>query len=124
MSLTSSFSLYDCGPRNYKLKSMSVRSWRWTSLGLPQNSRVAARVLFKRANMSFVLLIMYVMTDAYGSSRFSAIFSASLLFTLTLLHSGAVPPVVVKTSGLNEHFSMSVTHWLLYLSFFSFSCCW
>jgi len=74
--------------------------------------------------MSFVLLIMYVMTDAYGSSRFSAIFSASLLFTLTLLHSGAVPPVVVKTSGLNEHFSMSVTHWLLYLSFFSFSCCW
>jgi len=62
---------------------------------------------------------MYVMTDAYGSLRFSAIFknfSASLLFTL--LHSGAIPPVVVKTSGLNEDFSMSITFWL-YLSFCS-----
>jgi len=45
---------------------------------------------------------MYVMIDAYGSLRFSAIFSASLLFTL--LHSGAIPPVVVKTRGLNEDF--------------------
>jgi len=50
---------------------------------------------------------MYVMTDACGSLRFSAIFSASLLFTL--LHSGAIPPVVVKTRGLNEDFSMSIT---------------
>jgi len=40
----------------------------------------------------------------------------------TLLHSGAIPPVVVKTRGLNEDFSMSITLWL-YLSF-SFSCCW
>ena len=47
---------------------------------------------------------MYVMTDAYGCLRFSAIFSASLLFTL--LHSGAIPPVVVKTRGLNEDFSI------------------
>jgi len=38
------------------------------------------------------------MTDAYGSLRFSAIFSASLLFTL--LHSGAIPAVVVKTKGI------------------------
>ena len=45
--------------------------------------------------------------DAYGCLRFSAIFSASLLFTL--LHSGAIPPVVVKTRGLNEDFSMSIT---------------
>ena len=42
------------------------------------------------ANLSYVL--MYVMTDAYGSLRFTAIFSASLL--LTLLHSGAIPPLV------------------------------
>ena len=48
---------------------------------------------------------MYVMTDACGSLRFSAIFSASLLFTL--LHCGAIPPVIVKTRGLNEDFSMS-----------------
>jgi len=101
------------------MKSMSVRSWRWTSLRLPRNPRIAARVLLKRANLSFVL--MYVMTDAYGSLHFSAIFSASLLFTL--LHSGAILPVVVKTSGLNEDFSMSITL-RLYLSFFSFSCCW
>ena len=74
---------------------MSVRSWRWTSLRLPRNPRIAERVLLKRANLSFVL--MYVMTDAYGSLRFSAIFSASFLFTL--LHSGAIPPVVVKTQG-------------------------
>jgi len=53
---------------------------------------------------------MYVMTDAYGSLRFSAIFSASLLFTL--VHSGVIPPVVVKTRGLNEDFSMSITLWL------------
>jgi len=51
-----------------KLKSMSMRSWRWTSLHLP------------RANLSFVLT--YVMTDAYGSLHFSAIFSASVLLTL------------------------------------------
>jgi len=100
------------------LKSMSVKSWRWTSLSLPRNPRIAARVLLKRANLSSAL--MYVMTDAYGSLCFSAIFSASLL--LTLLHSGAIPPLVVKTRGLNEDFSMSITLWL-YL-FCSFSCCW
>jgi len=32
------------------------------------------------------------------------------------LHSGAIPPVVVKTRGLNQDFSMSITLWL-YLSF-------
>jgi len=88
-----------------KLKSMSVRSWRWTSLRLPQNPCIAMRVLLKRANLSFVL--MYFITDAYSYLRFPAIFSASLLFTL--LHSGAIPPVVVKTRGLNEDFSISVT---------------
>jgi len=75
----------------------------------------------QKSNLSLVL--MYVMTDAYGPLRFSAVFSASLLFTIILLHSGAIPPVVVKTRGLNEDFSMSITLWL-YLSFFSFSCCW
>ena len=50
---------------------------------------------------------MYVMTDAYGNLCFSSVFSASLLFTL--LHSGAIPPVVAKTRGLNEDFSMSIT---------------
>ena len=75
--------------------SMFVRSWRWTSLRLLRNPRIGARVLLKRANLSFVLV--NVMTDVYGSLRFSAIFSASLLFTL--LHSGAIPPVVVKTRG-------------------------
>jgi len=90
----------------------------WTSLRLPRNHRITARVLLKRANLSFVHT--YVMTDAYGSLHFSAIFSASLL--LTLLHSGAIPPVAVRTKGLNEDFSMSITL-LLYLSF-SFSCCW
>jgi len=48
---------------------------------------------------------------------FSAIFSASLL--LTLVHSGVNPPLVVKTRGLNEGFSMSITL-CLYLSFFLF----
>ena len=100
-----------------KLKSVSVRSWRWTSLRLPRNPRIAARVLLERANLSFVL--SYVMTDACGSLRFSAIVSASLLFTL--LHSGAIPPVVVKTRGLNEDFSMPITLWL-YLSIMIFWC--
>ena len=94
-----------------KLKSMSVRSWRWTSLRLPQNPHIAARVLRKRANLSFVF--MYIMTDAYGSLHFSAIFSDSLLFTL--LHSGATLTVVVKTTtrGLNKDFSMSINHSLV-----------
>ena len=70
-----------------RLKSMSVRSLRWASLRFPRNPRIAARVLLKRANLSFVL--MYVMTDAYGTRRFSAIYSASLL--LTLLHCILVP---------------------------------
>jgi len=39
------------------------------------------------------------MTDAYGYLRFSGIFSASLL--LTLVHSGDIPPLVVKAKGLN-----------------------
>jgi len=61
------------------------------------NPRIAASVLLKRANLSFVL--MCVMTDAYayGFLHFSAIFSASLL--LTLMHSDAMPPLVVKTRG-------------------------
>ena len=101
-----------------KLKSMSVRSWRWTSLHLPWNPCIAVRVLLKRANLSSVLV--HIMTDAYGCLRSLAIFSASLL--LTLVDSGAIPPLVVKTRGLNEDFSMSITLWL-YLSF-SFSCCW
>ena len=70
-----------------RLKSMSVRSWRWTSLRLPRKPRIAPRVLLKRVYLSFVL--MRVMTDTYGFLCFSAIFSASLL--LTLLDSGAIP---------------------------------
>jgi len=44
-----------------RLKSMSVRSCRWTSLCLPQNPRIAARVLLKRANLSFVWCILWQM---------------------------------------------------------------
>jgi len=39
-----------------RLKSMSVRSWRWTSLRLPRTPRITARVLLKRANLSFFLV--------------------------------------------------------------------
>jgi len=47
---------------------------------------------------------------------FFSFFSAGLL--LTLLYSGAIPPLVVKTKGLNDKdFSMSITLWL-YLFFF------
>jgi len=54
-----------------RLKSMSVRSWRWTSLRLPRNPCITerVRVLLKRANLSLVL--MYVMADDYGSLRFA-----------------------------------------------------
>jgi len=67
-----------------KLKSMSMRSWRWILLRLPQNLGIVVRMFLNRANMGFVLL--YVMTDAYDSLRFSAMFSASLLLTLVLSH--------------------------------------
>jgi len=92
---------------------MSVTSWRWTSLRLPRNPRIAARVLLKRANLSFVLT--YVMTDAYGSLCFSAIFSSSLL--ITLLHSGAILPVVVKASGFIEWGLFYVNHSLVVFIF-------
>jgi len=45
-----------------RLKSMSVRSWRWTSLRLPQNPRIATRVLLNRANLSFVPVCMWWQT--------------------------------------------------------------
>jgi len=45
------------------------------------------------------------MTVAYGSLHFST----SLL---TLVHSGAIPLLVVKTIGLNEEFSMFIILWL------------
>ena len=48
------------------------------------------------------------MTDTYGSLHFLAIFSANLL--LTLLHSGAIFPLVAR--GLNEDFSMSIALYL------------
>ena len=47
---------------------------------------------------------------------FFSYFFASLL--LTVLHSGAIPPLVVKTRGLNEDFSMSITLWLYFSSLF------
>jgi len=56
-------------------------------------------------------MYVIVMTDAYGSLCFSAIFYPSLLFTL--LHSGAILPVVVMTRGLNEDFSNYVNHSLV-----------
>jgi len=62
-----------------KLMSMSVMSWCWRCF-ICLNPCIVARVLLERANLSFVL--MCVMTDAYGSLHFSAIFSASLLLTL------------------------------------------
>jgi len=45
----------------------------------------------------------------------------SYFFLPVFFHSGAIPPLVVKTRGLNEDFLMSMTLWL-YLSF-SISCC-
>ena len=92
-----------------KLKSMSVRSWRWTSLYLPQNPLIAARVLLKRANLSFVLMLWHwqMLMPPCVFQLFCQSFA--------LLHSCAIPPVV-KTRGLNEDFSMSITVWL-YLSF-------
>jgi len=60
--------LYTIVDQGIELKSVSMRSWRWTSLRLPRNPRIAARVLLKRANLSFVL--MYVMTDAYWLPAF------------------------------------------------------
>jgi len=48
------------------------RGGQWTSFRLPRNPGIAARVLLKRANLSFVLT--YVMTDSHSSLHVSAIF--------------------------------------------------
>jgi len=88
-----------------------------TRLCLPQNPRIASRVLLKNSKSE----LLHVGYDrCIWLSAFFSYFSASLL--LTLLYSGAIPPVVGKATGLNEDFSISFTLWL-YLSF-SFSCCW
>jgi len=64
-----------------------------------------------KGQLSFVLT--YVITDrCIWLPTFFSYFSASLL--LTLLHSGAIPPLVAKTRGLNEDFSMLITFWLEY----------
>jgi len=81
-----------------------------SSLRLPQNPCIAARVLLKKANLSFVL--KYVMADAYGSLRFSAIFSASLLLTLLHCH----PSTCCKDKGLKEDLNvLNVNHVLVVL---------
>jgi len=51
-------------PPRIKLKSMSVRSWRWTSLRLPRNPRIAARVLLKRAIWALSLCMLWQMHTA------------------------------------------------------------
>jgi len=65
---------------------------------------------------------MYVMTDAYDSLRFSAIFSASLLLTVAFwCHPSSCcedKGIEWKLIYVNHSFSL----WL-YLSFY-FSCCW
>ena len=43
--------------------------------------------------------------------------------SLGLIYSSAIPPVLVKTNGVNVPFSTSRTR-LLYCLFFSFSCSW
>jgi len=48
------------------------------------------------------------LTDACGSLCFSAIFSAGLL--LNLVHSGATPPFVLQTRGLNCIAFFSLMH--------------
>jgi len=64
-----------------------------------------------KGQLSFVLT--YVITDrCIWLPTFFSYFSASLL--LTLLHSGAIPPLFAKTRGLNEDFSMLITFWLEY----------
>jgi len=60
MTLYSTSALHDVG-LGIKLKSMSVRSWRWTYLRLPQNPHIAARVLLKRAYLSFDLSVSWQM---------------------------------------------------------------
>jgi len=90
-----------------ELKSMSVRSWKWTSLRLPGNPRFAARVLLKRANLSFVL---YVCHDrcTWLLAFYSYFFFQSFVDSVAFSESGAISPVVIKTRGLNEDFSMSI----------------
>ena len=76
----------------YKIAGLEIQLKSiWTSLRLPPKPSIAARVL-RCVSLSFVLI--YVMTDAYGSLRFSA----SLL--LTLVHYGANALLVVKTKKL------------------------
>ena len=61
------------------------------------------------------------MVVAWSSPFFNASSSARRLWNL--LHSSAIPPVLVKTKAVNVPCSTSKTR-LLYCLFFSFSCSW
>jgi len=47
-----------------RLQSMSVRSWRWTSLRLPRNPRIAARISSKEQTWALSLCTLWQMHTA------------------------------------------------------------
>jgi len=80
-----------------KLKSvwMSMRSWKWTSLRLSQNPDIAARVLLKRANLSFFVLKIFMLWQMHIAPCVLQLFFLPV-FCWLLLHSGTIRPLVVK----------------------------
>jgi len=111
------FQLYRIVGLGIKLKSMSVRSCRWTSHLRPRKPH-CSKSASQKGKFELCFNVSHDRCICLPVS--SAIFSASLL--LILLHSDTIPPLVVKTRWLNGDMSMSITLWL-YLSS-SFSCCW
>ena len=85
----------------------------------PRSPRMAMSVLFKSVNL--IQVRMWFITWEYSSFVFHDISSATFLWNF--VHSGAIPPVVVNTKGVNVAFSTCITRWL-YLLFFSLSFCW
>ena len=91
-----------------KLKSMSVRSWRWTLLRLPWNPCIAARVILKRATE----LCSYV---CYNRSMHMAPYVFQLFFCQSFVDSVAFwchPSTCCEDKGI-EWRLLDVNHFLV-----------
>jgi len=102
---------------------MSVRSWRWTSLQFVCLDILVLQQGCSSKEQTWALSLAYVRYDRciWLLVFFSYFFCQPFVYSVAFwCHPSTC--LVVKTRGLNEDFSMSITL-LLYLSF-SFSCCW
>jgi len=105
--------LYMVAVLGIKLKSISVRSWRWTSLCLPQSSYCSKGAPQNGKSE----LCPYV---NYDRCIWLPVL-CSYFFSQSFVDSGTIPPLVIKDKGI-EWRLFNLNHSLVILILFS--CCW